>query len=193
MGFMNRTNKTLERIVIAWFVALLVYGFIKFPDAPYSRCSAAEGYCGKSGKPHTKSEHEALKIWEKTLFGSAIVAAAVGSLIAWPMKTMERRVSIAAPARTTKPRDQSIASFRKRRIQAIRLYSLGGLAAALSMAAVFFTWPVWLTCTIFAMAVVLGICGDRRGRCPFCRKPALNDENFGTDATKCPHCFMRLP
>ena len=189
---MNRTNKTLSRIVIAWFVALLLYGFIKFPDAPYQQCSVAEGYCGKSEKPHTKSEYQAFAIWEKTLIGSAIIGAAVGSLAGLLRKRTERLESKPAPARSSRWRDQPIASFRKRRIEALRWYSLGGLACVLFAGGLLFAWPRWLIYTFFVVAVVFGFLGDRRGRCPFCRKPALNAEDSATDPAKCPHCFMRL-
>ena len=188
----HRTNKTLSRIVIAWFVALLLYGFIKFPDAPYQQCSVAEGYCGKSEKPHTKSEYQAFAIWEKTLIGSAIIGAAVGSLAGLLRKRTERLESKPAPARSSRWRDQPIASFRKRRIEALRWYSLGGLALVLFAGGLLFAWPRWLIYTFFFVGVVFGILGDRRGRCPFCRKPALNAEDSGTDPAKCPHCFMRL-
>ena len=189
---MNLTHKMLNGIVIAWFVALLMYGFIMFPDAPYERCSVPEGYCGKSGKPHTESEHDALAIWEKTLFGSAIFSAAVGLLIGWPRKVVDRTEPKPAHDRLAKRRDQPVASFQKRRIEAVRLYSVSGLAGVSFMAGLLIAWPRWLIYTLFFVAVVFGILGDRRGRCPFCRKPALNDDNIGTDPAKCPHCFMRL-
>jgi len=47
---------------------VFVFGILNFADAPYKPSGSDGGYCGKFGKPHTKSEYNKLKDWEATLF-----------------------------------------------------------------------------------------------------------------------------
>jgi hypothetical protein len=56
---------TIAVMVIA--VAVFIYGFLRFPDAPIRECKAAIGYCGKWGKPHTVEEFHAFLAWQRAL------------------------------------------------------------------------------------------------------------------------------
>ena len=59
--------------LVGW-LAIFAYGFLYFPDAPYSSC-AGQGYCGKTGLAHTQAEYEAFKRWELGLIVSVPFAA----------------------------------------------------------------------------------------------------------------------
>ena len=52
----------------AIFVVTLVYGAIRFPDAPFKKCQTPYGffYCGKYNAPHTDAEYRAFVVWETT-------------------------------------------------------------------------------------------------------------------------------
>ena len=69
---MQRTRRGLRRRNTSYFVAammgiLLIYGVIRFPDAPLQACSD-HGYCGKQGQPHSRRQFEEFEIWQNTLF-----------------------------------------------------------------------------------------------------------------------------
>lgn len=47
--------------------ALLFYGLVTYPDAPYKFCQAGH-YCGKSGKPYSYQTYRDHQRWETWLF-----------------------------------------------------------------------------------------------------------------------------
>ena len=75
--------------VVAWCVAVLLYGFINFIDAPYKPCSPGP-YCGKTKKPHTREEYEAFRRWEATLFISWPFGLAVAFTLKPPWSQTQR-------------------------------------------------------------------------------------------------------
>lgn len=56
--------------------ATLVYGVIKFPDAPIRE--AGSNYVGKRGAPRTREDYERFKLWEKLIFASFGLAFLTG-------------------------------------------------------------------------------------------------------------------
>ncbi len=60
------TARVATYCVAVLMMALLLYGFVRFPDAPLHICPS--GYCGKQGQPHTLSEYSDFRVWERTLF-----------------------------------------------------------------------------------------------------------------------------
>jgi len=60
----------LAKFVLYGCIALLVAGFIFFPDSPIKPCGSLGGtqFCGRYGAPHSIDDYENFKIWEKFLF-----------------------------------------------------------------------------------------------------------------------------
>jgi hypothetical protein len=48
-----------------FFVLMMLYGLVRFPDAPFHEC--AGGYCGKRGLLHTAVEYHEFYVWQSTL------------------------------------------------------------------------------------------------------------------------------
>jgi hypothetical protein len=90
-------------------------------------------------------------------------------------------------------RDKEIASFQKRRKEAVtRFYLPAGISGAAFIVGAIFKWPAWTMITFFIGGSVLGMLGRRHARCPFCKQAILDDDPEGTDPTVCPRCTMRL-
>jgi hypothetical protein len=62
----------LRMLIGVMLIGVLVYGVFEFPDAPYSPCHGATGYCGKWGIAHSPSEFRRFSVWQTTL------------LVVWP-------------------------------------------------------------------------------------------------------------
>lgn len=67
--------------------AVMLYGFLNFPDAPLRECSAVSGYCGKLGKPHTLEEYQSFRIWESLLIITWLVGAPMFAFLIWLRKS----------------------------------------------------------------------------------------------------------
>jgi hypothetical protein len=85
-----RPPKAILYFVLTWCALVFIYGLVKFPDAPYKPCGSIEGYCGKTGKPHTESEFRQSKAWERTLLISFPFALA--SAIVLRRQRMARKI-----------------------------------------------------------------------------------------------------
>jgi hypothetical protein len=75
---MKREVKPLKRLreilaggIFAVMAVTLVYGLIRFPDAPIRKCiprpEHPDGYCGKQGQAHTAGEYASFDAWQDTL------------------------------------------------------------------------------------------------------------------------------
>jgi hypothetical protein len=78
---MKRIEKIVVATLMAWFMLLFLYGLVVFTDGPYKPCHSVEGYCGKTGKSHTKAEYEAHNLWQKIYFGTAPFLLVAGVLV----------------------------------------------------------------------------------------------------------------
>jgi hypothetical protein len=65
-GPVAKTLLYLTLVAILLAVVTGCYGIYNFPDAPIR--PAAQGYVGKTGKPHTQAEYEGFVAWKKTMF-----------------------------------------------------------------------------------------------------------------------------
>jgi hypothetical protein len=61
-------------VVMAYGASLMLYGFMRFPDAPLHACAAEtrgeKGYCGKTGLAHTQAEFDSFGMWHNLLLYS---------------------------------------------------------------------------------------------------------------------------
>jgi hypothetical protein len=64
------TARRLAQVVIGCCLAVFVFGFIHYPDAPIRPCGLLDGahYCGKLGGAHTREEFERFTLWQRTLY-----------------------------------------------------------------------------------------------------------------------------
>jgi hypothetical protein len=76
-------------ITVMLAAVTLVYGLVKFPDAPIRETS--QGYSGKQGAPHTREDYERFKLWEKLLIASFAAAFLTGFGAAGVEKASQRR------------------------------------------------------------------------------------------------------
>jgi len=53
--------------IVAFCLTVFIYGFLKYPDAPYRLCDGGD-YCGKTGRRYTDVKYREWKSWEKFLF-----------------------------------------------------------------------------------------------------------------------------
>jgi len=69
-----QTNRKARLLRYGWgffFVGMILYALIRFPDAPLHEC--ASGYCGKHGLPHTVAEYHEFYVWQSTLLTAWVV------------------------------------------------------------------------------------------------------------------------
>jgi hypothetical protein len=52
--------------LVAWCLAVLVYGLIMYPDAPYKQCTGGP-FCGKTGHHHSYETYVGWQKWEIAL------------------------------------------------------------------------------------------------------------------------------
>lgn len=55
--------------ILAWCLALFVYGFVEYTDSPYKLCQGGL-YCGKTGMVYPYETYAAWKRWMGLLFAS---------------------------------------------------------------------------------------------------------------------------
>jgi hypothetical protein len=71
MGIRLRELEPRARMgVIAIFAVMfsvLIYGVVRYPDAPIQECRAGTGYCGKHNTVRTMADYQAFKRWETCL------------------------------------------------------------------------------------------------------------------------------
>jgi hypothetical protein len=67
---MKPLANAVAKVLVAWCLCLFVFGLLSYPDAPYRPCDGTSGYCGKSGRPHTKKEFESQQTWERLVLFS---------------------------------------------------------------------------------------------------------------------------
>jgi hypothetical protein len=61
----------ISHAVAIWCLLLFACGLAVFPDAPYQPCDSGDGYCGKSGHAHSRTQYESERRWENAIIYSA--------------------------------------------------------------------------------------------------------------------------
>jgi hypothetical protein len=77
--------------ILALSMGLLVYGFVRFPDAPIHPCGVGQ-FCGKLNSPHTEEQYQAFIIWVAALIVSVPIGFGAGFLLE---RRSRRRASLA--------------------------------------------------------------------------------------------------
>lgn len=80
-------SKPVRWTIAALFIALFLYGFIQFPNAPIKPCGIE--YCGKYGSRVPREMYETFVMWDHALLISTILVALYG-WTGWLMKKFRR-------------------------------------------------------------------------------------------------------
>ena len=70
--------RTLTGIAALVAVTTMVYGMVRFPDAPIR--AVAGGYIAKGGKARTAADYRAFLLWQKAMFIAFPAVFALGFL-----------------------------------------------------------------------------------------------------------------
>lgn len=88
---MKNTLDLLLASIVALWVGLLAYGFVRFPDAPIHPCGDSQ-FCGKRSRPHTEEQYRSFLAWEQAFLISAPFGFAAGFVL---VRRSRRRSSAA--------------------------------------------------------------------------------------------------
>jgi hypothetical protein len=80
----------IQYLILSPVALVIIYGFIRFPDAPIRPCHTIElQYCGKRKALHSESDYLEYRIVKKVLFTTFVIfaapAAALG-LMRWQLR-----------------------------------------------------------------------------------------------------------